>query len=190
MTATSFEIETPRLRLRPCTMADVDALHRLWTDPQVRKFLWDDVEIARDQAASAVQSSIECFGSHGFGYWVVLTAEEGSLSPIGFCGLRFFGEPPGEIELLYGIAPPYWGRGLATEAAEALLRFGFEECGFERVYAGADPPNKGSLRVIEKLGMAFDRSTRINGREAIYHVISREALDPEGPPRTRSENGP
>lgn len=179
MVTTSFNIETLQLRLRPCTMDDVNASHLLWTDPQVRRFLWDDLVITRDQAASSVKSSIECFESYGFGYWVVLPKKEETLYLIGFCGFRFFGEPPEKIEVLYGIAPPYWGRGLATEAAEAVMRFGFEECGFERIYAGADPPNAASFRVIEKLGMSFDRRTHIDGQEAIYYVISRQEFEHE-----------
>jgi ribosomal-protein-alanine N-acetyltransferase len=171
-----IEIQTSQLHLRPYRMKDIDDLHRLWTDPKVRKYLWDDIVISREQAASVVQSSISCFKTHDFGQWLVLSRSEGSL--VGFCGFRFFGDQR-EIELLYGVAPAYWGRGLATEAARAALRYGFEECGFERVYAGADPPNTASFRVMEKLGMTFSRRTFINGMEAIYYVLSRGAFEPD-----------
>jgi ribosomal-protein-alanine N-acetyltransferase len=126
--------------------------------------------------SNPTSKSIACFEAHGFGQWIVLFRSEETL--IGFCGFRFFGEWQ-EVELLYGIAPAYWDQGLATEAAEAILRFGFEKCGFERVYAGADPPNAASFRVMEKLGMSFDRRTWINGQEAIYYVISREKFERE-----------
>jgi [ribosomal protein S5]-alanine N-acetyltransferase len=168
--------EIQSARLRPYRAEDVDYLHRLWTDPQVRKYLWDNVVISREHAASVVHESIACFETHGFGQWVLLSRSKESL--IGFCGFRFFGEPR-EIELLYGITPAYWGQGMATEAARAALRYGFEECGFERVYAGADPPNAASFRVMEKLGMSFSRHTHTNGVEVIYYVLSRGEFEPD-----------
>jgi RimJ/RimL family protein N-acetyltransferase len=175
----NIEIHTPRVRLRSYVLADVDDLYRLWTDPEVRRYLWDDVVISRERAASVVRASIACFEIHGFGQWVVLPRSGGRL--IGFCGFRLLGDPPDEqIELVYGVAPAYWGQGLATEAARAALRFGFEECGFDRVYAGADLPNAASFRVMEKLGMIFSRRTHMNGIEAIYYVLSREAFEPDG----------
>ncbi|MCI0488567.1 MAG: GNAT family N-acetyltransferase [Blastocatellia bacterium] len=127
-----LEIETSRLRLRPCREDDIDDLHRLWIDPQVRKYLWDDTVITREQAAEVVSASLESFERHGFGQWVVFLKEEISL--IGFCGFRLFDDPP-EVEILYGIAPEYWGEGLATEAAKAMIRCGFEEHSFERIFA-------------------------------------------------------
>jgi [ribosomal protein S5]-alanine N-acetyltransferase len=168
-----YEIETARLRLRPCVEGDVDALHRLWTDPDVRRYLWDDEVITRGQAAEVVGESAESFDAYGFGQWVISPKEGGEL--VGFCGLRHFGEPP-EVEVLYGLAPQFWGRGLATEAARVMLADGFGRLGLERIYAGTDPPNAASLRVIEKVGMSFDRRVRINGLEAIYYVLTRGAF--------------
>ena len=170
------EIETARLRMRPCSENDIDDLHRLWTDPQVRKYLWDDTVITREQAAEVVSVSLESLESHGFGLWVVSLKESDSL--IGFCGLRFFDEPP-EVEILYGIAPEYWRGGLTTEAAKAMIRFGFEEHGFERIFAGADPPNAASFRVMEKTGMKFAKRLWINDLEAIYYELSRLEFQPD-----------
>ena len=163
----------------PFTINDVDALHSLWTDPQVRKYLWDDEIITREQAEAVVNDTLECFETHGFGMWTVFLREEETL--IGFCGFRFFGDPP-EVEILYGIAPEYWGRGLATEAAGAMMRCGFEEHRFERIFAGADPPNAASFRVMEKTGMRFAKRLRINDQEAIYYELSRDAFQPDGLP--------
>jgi ribosomal-protein-alanine N-acetyltransferase len=170
-----IEIETARLRMRPATLGDIDALHRLWTDPGVRRYLWDDVIISREQAAEVVTSSLETFATHGFGQWVVMPKEEDEV--IGFCGFRFFGEEP-EVEILYGLASSHWGQGLATEAAQAMLRCGFEEHGFERIWAGADPPNAASFRIMEKTGMSFIKRTRVNGLEAIYYAIARAEFHP------------
>ena len=169
------QIETARLRLRPYIIDDVEALHAHWTDPQVRKYLWDDIIIPREQVAEVVESSINGFAASGFGFWAIFFREKNEL--IGFCGFRFFGEPP-EIEILYSIAPEYTGRGLATEAARAMLRYGFAEHKFARIYAGADPPNAASFRVMEKCGMEFSKRLWINNLEAVYYVITKTAFQP------------
>ena len=74
---------------------------------------------------------------------------------IGFCGLRRLDDASG-VEVLYGIAPAHWGRGLATEVAFAVLRYGFEEAGLGHILGIADKENAASRRVLEKIGMTFE----------------------------------
>ncbi len=160
--------------MRPFAMGDVDELHRLWIDPDVRKFLWDDQIIPRETAIAVVESSLDSFAKYGFGFWAVNFKDDLTLT--GFGGLRHFtedGSEESEVELLYGVAPEHWGKGIAPEIARSLLRYGFEENKLAEIYAGADPPNIASFRVIEKLGMKFARKTRVNGLEAIYYVMNR-----------------
>jgi ribosomal-protein-alanine N-acetyltransferase len=119
-------IATARLTMRPFAAADIDELHRLWVDPGVRKFLWDDQVIPRETAIAVVESSIECFVNHGFGFWAICFKNDPEL--IGFGGLRHFTEDGGvssEVEILYGVAPEHAGKDIATEAAGAVaaLRF-------------------------------------------------------------------
>jgi len=166
-------LETARLLLRPCTLADLDALHGLWTDPEVRRYLWDDRVISRKQAETRLRSSLESFHTRGFGLW--LAHRTGEEAIVGFCGLFGTDDPP-EVELLYGLAPSAWGQGLATEAARAVLRYGFEELGLVRIAAGADVPNVASLRVLEKLGMTFTRRMRTEYGEVVYFALSQEAF--------------
>jgi RimJ/RimL family protein N-acetyltransferase len=168
-------IETARLMMRPFAIDDVDDLSRLWVDPGVRKFLWDDQVIPRETAIAVVESSIESFVNHGFGFWAICFKNDPEL--IGFGGLRHFTEDGGvtsEVEILYGVAPECWGKGVATEAAGAVLNYGFEECELAHIYAGADPPNVASFRVIEKLGMNFSRKMVANGLDVIYYAICRD----------------
>lgn len=146
----SFAITTARLRLRPATRDDVDALHRLWTHPDVRRYLWDDVVISRERAAAVVEDGIASFARDGFGLWTVHDAAGGTA--IGFCGLRIAAGTD-DVELVYGIAPERWGRGLASEAVRAVLAFAFTVAGLERVTGVTDAPNVASMRVMEKAGM-------------------------------------
>ncbi len=177
MTATRPELETARVSLRPLMCADVYALHSHWIDPQVRRYLWDDQIIPREQAAAVVESSLATFAEHGFGFWTVALKDDEPLV-IGCVGLRQFDDPRNAqfaVEILYSLAPEHWGKGLAVEAARAVLRYGFEVCGLPRIFAGADTPNAASFRVMERLGMRFDHQTKLNGLAARYYVITREA---------------
>ncbi len=66
------------------------------------------------------------------------------------------------------------GKGLRLRPPGRLRRYGFEERELAHIYAGADPPNGASFRVIEKLGMKFARKTMVNGVETLYYVMSRD----------------
>ena len=154
-------IRTPRLLLRPCAPCDLDSLHRLWTDPEVRRYRWDDVVISRECAAEVLSGSIESFTKHNFGFWAVMPSEAFPL--IGFCGFRM---TDGSPELLFGIAPEYWSRGFATESGNAVLRHGFDELQLMHVIAGADAPNAASHRVLLKLGFKLERRFERDGRRS------------------------
>jgi [ribosomal protein S5]-alanine N-acetyltransferase len=150
-------------------MEDIGELHRLWRDPAMRRFFWDDEEIPRAKAEAAVREAVEGFGHHGFGLWVAERVE-GAEAPLGFCGLRHLGGGP-EVEILYGVSPPEWGRGLATELARAMLRYGFGRTGLTRILGIADAENAASRRVLEKVGMTFEGYVANGGRnEARYEI--------------------
>lgn len=164
-------LETNRLRLSPLGLGDANALHRLWTDPGVRQYLWDGEAIPREQTEAVVRRSVELFAVEGLGLWAVLPRDGGEL--IGFCGYWFFRDPP-ELELLYGIGAEHWGKGYATEAARAMLRYGFEHLGFDHVAASTDAPNTASVRVMQKLGMRFERRETVKDLDTIFYGISRD----------------
>jgi len=163
-------LETERLLLRPWSLDDIDALHQIWTNPQVRRYLWDDEVISRQRAAAAVEAGVAAANRNGVGLWCVLTKLAGALT--GFCGFRFIGDSP-DIELLYGLLPDYWGQGLATEATRAALAYGFGAALFTRVYMRTDVPNRASVRVMERLGMKFERETRLGARPTLIYSLTR-----------------
>jgi ribosomal-protein-alanine N-acetyltransferase len=171
------EIETARLRLRPLAEADVDELHGLWSSPEVRKYLWDDEVIARQRTASLVGESLRLFAAHGYGLWGARLHHREEL--VGFGGFWYFHTPP-KLELLYGIAPEHWNRGLATEIARTLVRYGFEELGFSEVWASTDAPNAASARVLEKAGLRCERRAVVDGLETLFYSLPRSAFQPDG----------
>ena len=169
-------IETTRLTLRPWSLDDIDAMHRVWTDPQVRRFLWDDEVISRQRAATTVESAVATASQTGIGFWCVLLKPNNPLA--GFCGFRLI-EGTADFELLYGLLPEFWGRGLASEACYAALDYAFKNGGLTRVYARADTPNQASVRVMERLGMRFERETRLASLPTlIYSVTAQDLLVP------------
>lgn len=163
-------LETERLILRPWSLDDIDALHQIWTDPQVRRYLWDDEVISSQRVAAAVEDGVAAANRNGVGLWCVLPKPASALA--GFCGFRYI-DDASEIELLYGLLPDYWGQGLATEAARAALAYGFDAALFTRVYVRTDAPNRASVRVMERLGMKFERETRLAARSTLIYSLTR-----------------
>lgn len=93
------------------------------------------------------------FQNLGYGLWAVRETDQRPI--IGFCGYwRFeFLTPP--LQLIYGLLPSWWGLGLATEAARAMIDYGFQTVGFTEIVAATDAPNRESVRVMERLGMIY-----------------------------------
>jgi ribosomal-protein-alanine N-acetyltransferase len=169
-------VTTDRLCLRPLSLADHEAVHALWTEPGVRRFLFDDQVISSEQAAGEINDSAERFATTGCGLWGVSLREQPEL--IGFCGYRPFHDPP-QLQLLYGLHPDHWSKGLATEAARAMIRLGFEQLGLDVVVACADAPNTASLKVMEKAGMVFDRREMVNGLDTVFYILDRTQFKPD-----------
>lgn len=173
----SVSLATARLSLRPCTPADLGALHALWTDAQVRRYLWDGRVIESSVAAEVVDASAASFAERGFGQWAIEPRAGGSL--IGFAGLRAI-EGEEEIELLYGLAPAHWRRGYAVEASRAVLGHGFGPARLARIAGRTDVPNRASARVLERLGMRFEGERMIAGRPTLHYAIGRDEFFAEG----------
>jgi [ribosomal protein S5]-alanine N-acetyltransferase len=169
----AFELQTLRLDLRPIVVDDIDDLHALWTHRDVRRYLWDDIVIDHERVATEINRSLASFYIYKFGIWALSLRGEKLI--VGFAGLRRFHNPP-QTELLYGLHPDHWHKGLATEAARAVLRYGFEVLEIEKIFAGSDPPNAASQRVIRRLGMADPTRIKINNLDADYCSLTRAAF--------------
>jgi len=149
-------IQTDRILLRSWRREDVDALHELWTLPEVRRYLWDDIVITRDVVRQIVESHLETADQRNIGCWAIHL--EAEMPMAGFCGFRTMDDGP-EIELMYGLRAEHWGQGLATEACAAALEYLWRSTGYERVYARTDPPNCRSIQVMLRLNMTHESTT-------------------------------
>lgn len=161
------EIETVRLKLRHFTPEDFDDLFRLYSDPEVMKYLSPRT---REQTQASLCKHIQHWQEHNFGMWAVIDKQSSKI--IGRCGLGFL-ENTGEVELGYVFDKSYWNMGLATEASKATLKYGFLEVKLERIVAIAKPENIASVRVIQKVGMKYEKNAHHYGVDVIYYAVSR-----------------
>jgi ribosomal-protein-alanine N-acetyltransferase len=164
-------LETDRLLLRPLSAGEVDSLHHISNEPNVRLYLWDDEPVSEATINDLIAQSDRMFSKERIGVFGVRMRGREDL--LGFCGfVRLLGME--ESELWYELSQEVWGRGLATEAAWACVRYAFEKVGMERVIAGADAPNTASLRVMEKLGMKYLGNINPSAPEEPYFALYRE----------------
>jgi ribosomal-protein-alanine N-acetyltransferase len=124
----------------------------------------------REETESALVAAIEHWQRHEFGLWIVEERNEGRF--LGRCGLRYFQDTP-EVELSYAFGKSAWGRGIASEATAASVKFGFQQLGLERIVAIAIPENVGSRRVLEKLGMRYEKNAPYFGLDHVFYAITR-----------------
>jgi [ribosomal protein S5]-alanine N-acetyltransferase len=157
-------LETERLMLRPWVAEDAEALFGMCRDAEVMRHIgdgrpWAGVERARLWLARQLAACAE----HGFGKWAVIEKAGGRL--VGSCGFDPPSEKMPEFEFGYLFARDCWGKGYATEAASACMRFAFEELKLSRVVARVVPEHTPSRRVLEKLGFEFEGLRLFEGAE-------------------------
>lgn len=168
-------LETERLILREYTEADAADFFALNSNPQVMRYVPDDPISSIEQAREILVSHpILDYRERGFGRWACVLKENGEH--IGFCGLKYLKEVE-VIDLGFRFVPSQWGKGLATEAAQAAVRFGFEELRLDQIVGFAELENRGSIRVLEKVGMRFLEMVRLFEIQMAKYMIRRTRSD-------------
>ena len=151
------------MRLRPVEGSDGDVLHAIFTEPGVRRYLFDEILLTRDET----QEHVDAARAHGA--WVILW--DGAVA--GLVSLRPVAD---ERELIIVIAERHWGKGLAFAAAEAAMRHGFEVLGLSRIVAAVDLPNERSHRLMRRLGFVpTDERAGRKYRHCTYVAVSAAA---------------
>ena len=148
-------LSTERLVLRPVTADDHAALLAHWTQPDVRRFLFDGAALSAAEVGETIEESIGDFAAHGYGIWIIEPGPwaglVGTARLVGTAGLRPL-EDSG-LEIFYSLAPGARGRGYATEAARAVLEYGLGPLGLPAVLAEVDEGNTASVAVVKRLGL-------------------------------------
>ena len=163
--------ETDRLAFREWNDGDLDRFHAICSEPRVMQFVSDGQAWTRNRTGQFIQSASDMLREHGFCQWPLIRKSDGKL--IGYCG---FVNSDDESEIGWRLASEYWGNGLATEAARAVLTHGIQTLGFPRVIATVQAANVASIRVIEKLGMTLVENFDRDGRAVLVYSVDAGCL--------------
>lgn len=149
-------LETDRLLLRQLNLDDLDVLATIYRDPEVRRFFPEGV-LTYKQTKEELEWIIDVYyKQYGFGLWATIHKETGQF--LGRCGLiPWTIDGRQEVEVAYLLDKPFWGQGLATEAAQAIRDYAFASLGLSRLICLIDPEHVASRRVAEKIGMALEQ---------------------------------
>jgi [ribosomal protein S5]-alanine N-acetyltransferase len=155
---------TPRLILRNWRESDVESFYALTSDPDVMRYIgpgetWDRA-LTEMVAGRRIRQGVE----RGYCLWAVELRESGEM--IGQCGVQPLPDTD-EIEIGWWLAKKHWGQGLATEAAQAALYYAMNNLGFKRIVAITQSPNRASSRIMERLGMHYEKTIERNGVENV-----------------------
>ena len=148
-----LEIATERLRLRPFVEADVEDVWPIVSDPTFPVHMSWSAHADRSETRAFIQAQTDAIASDTGVTWA-LVHDGRAVGAIGLAGIRWQLNAlrVDHAELGYWLARPLWGQGLMTEAARAVVQFGFDDLGLHKITVGCLPENPGSQRVIEKTG--------------------------------------
>ncbi|HZT13267.1 MAG TPA: GNAT family N-acetyltransferase [Candidatus Baltobacteraceae bacterium] len=160
--------ETERLLFRSHTADDRAQFIEMHTDPQVRRFVGGAAWSA-GKARARFRAQYLGKPNGTYGLWAAVLKDEKKY--IGCCGLTATDQPP---HLAYYLARPYWGQGLASEAARAFVELGTQELRLPLIAAVAEEGNVASERILAKLGFQEVRVERIGPRNLVHYLLSNE----------------
>ncbi len=179
-------LQTARLRLRPVTSTDADALFAMHSSAYVLRY-WDSPPWSDPARAETFIAACQQMAEEGSGARLAIDRlSDGAF--IGWCSLTRWNPDFRSASMGYCLDGAAWGHGYATEAAGALLRWAFETLDLNRVQAETDTRNVASARVLEKLGFEREGTLRedcvVNGDVSdswVYGLLRRQWRPPPGP---------
>jgi RimJ/RimL family protein N-acetyltransferase len=152
-------IETDRLILRELTVEDAPFLLDLLNQPSFIQFIGDRGVRTLDDARQNIETRyMTNYRRQGFG--VYLTALKENQTPVGICGL-IKRDGLDDIDIGFAFLPQYWKKGYAFEAASAVLAYGKNKLGIQHIVGITIPDNHGSMRILEKLGLKFEKMVKL-----------------------------
>jgi len=153
-------IETERLVLRRLNADDAEFIVKLLNQPSFLRFIGDKEVRNNVDAVRYIQTGpVASYERFGFGLYLVELRE--TKVPIGMCGLLKRDSLP-DIDIGFAFLPDYWSRGYAFESAAAVLSYGRKVLGLERIVAITSLDNDASIKLLEKLGLKFERLIKLS----------------------------
>ena len=174
------ELETERLLLRKMRLEDAEAMFAYASDPEVTRYVLWDTHRSIEDSESFLRQATAGYARGDFGGWGIVLKDDGAF--VGTCGVDVGYAPEhARAELGYVLSREHWGRGLMPEAVRAVIRFGFDRMGLNRMEARCIAENTASARVMEKAGMTYEGTLRerefIKGAYRdmkLYSILRRE----------------
>jgi [ribosomal protein S5]-alanine N-acetyltransferase len=155
-----IHIKTDRLYLRQLDLSDADFILALLNEPSFIQNIGDrGVRTLADAEKYLENGPIASYTKNGFGLLAVTLSETGET--IGMCGL-INRDALEDVDIGYAFLPKFWSQGYAIESAQGVMKFAKEVVGLKRIVAVVDPANVGSIRVLEKLGMTFEKMLKLS----------------------------
>jgi ribosomal-protein-alanine N-acetyltransferase len=151
-----IHLETERLLLRPFRLGDEAEVLAFSSNPIINKYTGDPIITTMEGITKLIKEVwLYDYKKYGYGRFAVVHKKDTKI--IGFCGVKFLTEA-NETDLGFRFLPEYWGQGIATESSEAILEYAFNTLQLSTIVATADPENKGSTNVLEKLKFQYEKT--------------------------------
>lgn len=169
-------IETERLILREIVIDDAQDMLRLYSNHQVQQYTGEDIITSMEEIRNRIKE-IQSRDSEnrGLNRWATILKKDNQF--VGWAGLAYLPEFD-EVDLGFRFFPEYWGQGIGTEASQAILKYGFDKLKLKKIVAIAMKENIGSIRVMEKVGMEFDKFAPYEpgSEDATWYWCNKEIL--------------
>lgn len=165
-------LETERLTLRKITVDDAAFMLDLLSQPSFIQFIGDRGVRTLDDAREIIEERyLTAYERLGFGIYLTLLRD--TSIPIGICGL-VKRNGLDDVDIGYAFLPRYWSKGYASEAALAVLAYARGTLGMKRILGITTPDNTSSIRVLEKIGLKFERMILLPGENADLNLFTTE----------------
>lgn len=153
-------LETERLLLRQFSTEDADFILELLNEPSFIRNIGDRGIRTIDGAISYILNGpVASYAKNGFGLYLVKLKE--TDESIGMCGL-IKRDTLEDVDIGYAFLPRFWSKGYAVESAQAVKEYAKNVIRLNRIVAITDPENEGSIRVLQKIGLQFERMVRLS----------------------------
>ena len=146
-------LKTNRIGFSKWTHNDIELAKSLWGNPEVTRYICASGIFSMDDIENRLSTEILNESVHKVQYWPIFELTTNDL--IGCCGLRPY--TANEYEIGFHLRPAFWGKGYAKEAADAVIDYAFSVLKAKKLFAGHNPNNIASRKVLNKLGFTYVR---------------------------------
>lgn len=163
-----FALHTQRLTLRPFRNEDAPALFAILSEPNIMQYFPNPTTPDRERVERLIARQIEGWETRRRTFWALEWQITGAL--LGWCGLQYLPDTD-ETEVGYLLAKPWWGQGIATEAASRSVAYGFESLALREIIGITHPQNTASQNVLRKAGLSFTGPARYFNMECYRFAV-------------------